>query len=208
MTALITEEQVDFIIESQIKCRFYTDLDGVYNLHTPPFPYQKHEPNGALTGWRDEWKFATVPTSEFEQVPEKFGKDFHICWSPELVANINRLIDCEWVELVFATTWRKRANKFAKIVGMNSGDARFLDAPWERVTDKSKDWWKLELVKQDLIENPIENFIWADDEFVLNPNAVKWATENTNALLIQPSPELGITRELFDTMESYVIGSK
>lgn len=208
MTAVLTEEQVDTIIDNKIKCRFYTDLDGVYNLHVPPFPYRKHEPARELTGWSGDWQFATVPTSEFEQVPLEFGDEFHLCWSTELIDNINRLIECDWVELVFATTWRKRAKKFAKIVGMNAEDARFLDTTWDRVIDKSKDWWKLELVKNDLAENPISNFIWADDEFVLHEKAVKWATENTNALLIQPSPELGITRNLFDTMESYVIGSK
>lgn len=208
MTAVLTSEVVDSVIKGKIKCRFYTDLDGVYNLHTPPFPYLKHEPEGHLTGWGDEWHYATVPTSEFEQVPEKFGKDFHICWSPELIRNINRLIDCDWVEMVFATTWRKRATKFAKIVGMNAQDARFLDTTWDRVTDKSKDWWKLELVQKDLIENPIDHFIWADDEFAINPSAVTWATENTNALIVQPAPELGITRKLFDTMESYVLSLK
>lgn len=208
MTAVLTEKHVDYIIENKIKCRFYTDLDGVYNLHIPPYPYRKHEPAGHLTGWGDEYLFATVPNSEFEQVPEKFGDNFHICWSPELVKNINRLIACEWVEVVFATTWRKRAKKFAQIVGLNAEDARVLDATWERVTDKSKEWWKLELVKKDILENPIENFIWADDEFVLNEDAVKWATGNTKALLVQPSPELGITREQFDIMESYVIGLK
>lgn len=208
MTAILTEKHIDYIIENKVKCRFYTDLDGVYNLHTPPYPHRKHEPEGHLTGWGDEYLFATVPNSEFEQVPEKFGDEFHICWSPELVKSINRLIACEWVEVVFATTWRKRAKKFAKIVGLNAEDARVLDATWERVTDKSKEWWKLELVKKDIQENPIENFIWADDEFVIHEDAITWAVDNTKALLVQPSPELGITREQFDIMESYVLGLK
>lgn len=194
--------------KNKIKFRIYSDIDGVYNLFTPPFPHTKHVPQSSLAGWSPEsWRFSTVPTSEFEQVPPEFGKFFHLCWSTELIELINELIALDLVEFVFATTWRKRAQKFAKIVGLNVDGVRFLDADWNRITDKEKNWWKLEAIQKDLIDNPIEKFMWLDDEFPLQNEAVEWCEANHKGsyLIVSPEPTLGITSSLFDTMRSFVL---
>lgn len=185
--------------------RLYFDIDGVYNAHTPPFPAVAHVPDREKTQWLGEWSNDGLPTTFFEAVPSDFGDTFHICWSRELIAGINELTKHEHVEFVWATTWRERAKVFAEKVGLEAADWRYLDATWDRVTDPAKEWWKFQAVKQDLIENPVDRFIWVDDEFPIRPEAVAWVESRSDGFAVSPAPELGITLELFSLMKEAVI---
>lgn len=185
--------------------RIYCDIDGVFNAHYPPFPKVLHLPDKTLSQWMGEWMNDGVDINLFESLPDDVGDIFHLCWSTELIESFNLLNQREDVEFVWATTWRKKAQIFAEKVGLSAIENRYFDASWERITDKSLEWWKLESIKQDLIDNPVDQFIWIDDEFPIRPDALDWIETRTDGFLVSPNPELGISQELFDLILTSVV---
>lgn len=176
--------------------RAYFDIDGVFNACLAPQVPQ--EPQQEATGWLGEWKNSYVPVHHFESLPDYWGDKFHLCWSTELVQSLNELSRQDGVEIVWATTWRGLApSLFSPTTGIEGENWRFLHAPWERVSQKNP-WWKHELVMQDIAENPVEKFVWVDDDLVVNPDAVSWASGINGAKVVIPSLNTGLTRNQWD----------
>lgn len=187
--------------------RIYCDIDGVFNAHYPPFPKALHLPNKELSQWLGDWINDGVDINLFESLPDDpdLGDIFHLCWSTELIESFNRLNQRDDVEFVWATTWRSKAQIFAEKVGLSVTGSRYFDASWERITDKNLEWWKLEAVKQDLIANPVDQFIWIDDEFPIRSEAIKWVESRNDGFVVAPNPVLGISQDLFDLIHISVV---
>lgn len=185
--------------------RAYFDIDGVFNAHYPPFPKDKHELDILETGWTEkEWLWNALPVDLFEQVPEHYGQFFHLCTSPELLEALLKLSQNPDVEIVWSTTWRKRAATFVEALGFEKPQWRYLDATWDRIIDKDKVWWKQELVAKDLIDNPVDKFIWVDDEFMIRPEAVAWAESLPGGKVLAPTAHLGVTKEQWSNLLNHL----
>lgn len=181
-----------FYLEERLVMRAYFDIDGVFNaVREPQFP---QDPQHEATGWLGEWKNSHIPAHRFESLPEDWGDKFHLCWSTELIESLNSLASNESVEIVWATTWRNLAPTiFSPATGVRGEEWRVLHASWERIERKDS-WWKHELVMQDIMANPVEKFVWVDDDLAINPEAVEWARSMPGAKVIIPSPRTGLTR--------------
>lgn len=182
--------------------RAYFDIDGVFNaVLTPQLP---QTPQREATGWLGEWKNTHLPVHHFEVLPEDWGDKFHLCVSTELIEALNTLSEIPSVEIVWATTWRKLAPVlFSPTVGVRGEEWRVLHAPWSRIEQKSS-WWKHELVMGDIMANPVERFVWVDDDLAINPEAVEWANSIPGGKVIIPSSQTGLTREQWEEITDYL----
>lgn len=182
--------------------RAYIDIDGVFNAVLAP--HLPQVPQHDATGWMGEWNNTYIPIHHFESVPEDWGDKFHLCWSTELIDSLNTLSTVEATDVVWTTTWRKLAQTlFSPTTGTKGEQWRVLDAPWERVIQK-KPWWKHELVMQDIKANPVDKFVWADDELAKNPEAVEWANSIPGAKVIIPDPFTGLTRSQWEEIVNHL----
>lgn len=185
--------------------RAYFDIDGVFNACLAP--QMPQEPQHEATGWHGEWKNSSVPVHHFESLPDYWGDVFHLCWSTELIDSLNSLAARDDVEIVWATTWRNLApTVFSPRTGINGENWRFLHAPWSRIEQKNP-WWKHELVQQDIMENPVERFVWVDDELAKNPEAVQWADGFSGSKVVIPSLSTGLTKIQWDEISGHLLGS-
>jgi hypothetical protein len=182
--------------------RGYFDIDGVFNAVKEPQFAQI--PQREATGWLGEWQNSYIPVHHFESLPEDWGDKFHLCWSNELIDSINALSQAGNVEIVWATTWRNLAPKiFSPTTGIKGEDWRVLHAPWERIEQHSP-WWKHELVMADIKANPVEKFVWVDDDLAINPEAVEWAESIPGAKVIIPSAFTGLTRQQWEEIVDHL----
>lgn len=181
--------------------RAYFDIDGVFNAVNTPQLAQV--PQHDATGWLGQWKNSYIPAHHFESLPDYWGDKFHLCWSTELVEELNRLANREEVEVVWATTWRNLApTVFSPETGINGQDWRFLHATWNRI--EANPWWKHELVMADIAANPVDKFVWVDDDLALFPEAVEWAQSIPGSKVIIPSPVTGLTREQWQEITDHL----
>lgn len=181
--------------------RAYFDIDGVFNAFLAP--HLPQAPQHEATGWLGEWKNSHVPVHHFEFLPENWGDKFHLCWSTELIEELNALSESPSVEVVWATTWRKLApTVFSPTTGVKGEDWRVLHAPWERI--ERSPWWKHELVMNDIATQPVEKFVWVDDDLAINPEAVEWASSIPGGKVIIPSPYTGLTRAQWEEITDHL----
>lgn len=182
--------------------RAYFDIDGVFNAVLEPQLPQIPQPEA--TGWLGEWKNSYVPVHHFEALPENWGDKFHLCWSTELIQSLNELSETPSVEVVWATTWRNLAPTiFSPTTGVKGEAWRVLHAPWERIEQRSP-WWKHDLVMQDIAANPVEKFVWVDDDLAINPEAVEWAQSIPGSKVIIPSAFTGLTRAQWEEIVDHL----
>lgn len=181
--------------------RVYSDIDGVYNAFITVMEPQVPQPE--LTGWRGSWKNGQVHTRFFESPPEEWGEYFPLCWSEELIESVNNLASRGDIEFVWATTWRRLAPlHFAPTSGLKGEHWRVLDAPWERI-EKTDHWWKLELVKADYEANPVDKFVWIDDQLAEHPEAVAWAESLPGGKVVIPTAHTALTRAEWRSIEDH-----
>lgn len=152
-----------------------------------PFGF-KFDPNSAIAGYH------------------KHHLDgFNVWLNPAIGAALLALAGSCDAEIVWATTWNHDANTFiAPNVGLPS-DLPMLELPDINSTDP---WigrpttWKLPTVAGWAAQHPDHRIVWFEDD--LCSDARDWSKDHGNTLLVQPSPNHGITRKHLDTVDAFL----
>jgi len=169
-----------------MKTRIYIDVDGVLNAFHPRS--KSPEEIAEASGW-SSWKSKRV-------------NGYVITWSEELVDELNALAARDDIEFVWLTTWRDEARtQISPALLLDGHNWRFLTdggeatgALWGKPNGP---WWKLEVVREDVIRDPVDNIVWIDDDLPLYPEALEWASER-GVVAVAPSQFYGLTREDLD----------
>lgn len=170
--------------------RIYIDVDGVLNAFHP----RKSSPEeiAEASGWKD-WRSARIA-------------GFVITWSVELIKELNDLASREDVEFVWLTTWRDQARyELSPILELDGQGWRFLtdggEATGRLWGNPGGPWWKLNVIRDDVRRDPVDNIIWIDDDLPLYGDALQWASER-GVVTVAPSEKYGLTRtELDDILD-------
>lgn len=160
--------------------RIYIDVDGVVNAFQTP---------------------ATHGDDDSEGVQEVYG--YWIRYSRNLVEKLNELHSREDVEFVWLTTWQNLAQEFlAPALGLSEWQAVLhkdaAPVAWTYYEAGVRNyWWKLDALRKHLGENPVDKFVWIDDEFYeeIRYEAKNWVKDNytdSEALIIGPDPSEGL----------------
>lgn len=173
----------------KIKPVWFIDVDGVINALPKPAQII-HE-----TVY-DSWQHTQVLT-------------YNILYSPELIANINRL--SEMADIIWLTTWNGHAPTllapalglhdfgFAKAEGTNSS----FDLTGQEPTTR---WWKLNAILEHLYHDQ-RPFIWTDDDISLEVRHAiqgRASFEGVENLLITPNSNIGLTTRDTNLIESFI----
>lgn len=140
------------------------------------------------------------------------GTSFPITWSPDVIDWITRWIDAG-VEIQWLTTWGHDANSSLRhLVGLpelpvaGTYDERWRGAPettgatsHAEMAPAAPDpltgaWWKYDVVKRLLTEQPGRLLIWVDDELFGPSRFRTWADAQELVHPIGPDGDLGLTQ--------------
>lgn len=160
--------------------RIYIDVDGVLNA----FNMSKwFKPSTGL--WSSEYDTTIV-------------LGYRITFNHELIDTLNELDELDNVEFVWLTTWTDSAPlHLAPAIGLdNSWRVLKTDdaAPVYPGDRGATGWWKFGAIKDDLVERPVDQFVWIDDELVNRYGAKEWAMEEypETSLLLSPDDTEGL----------------
>lgn len=172
------------------KVRIYIDVDGVINAFTTKPAWGEPPRQDRILG-------------------------YVITHHKGLIDSLNEIAENDHVEFVWLTTWQNHAvTDLAPVVG--------LDGPWRALTSENcrptgyigfqntAYWWKLDSIIEDLHENPVDKFIWIDDELSLRRGAQDWYnlhhSEKATGLLISPHDSTGLTPDDVCGIIDYING--
>lgn len=174
------------------KVRIYIDVDGVINAFSNAQPWGKVKPSKTVAyGYRITYHQGLIDAL----------KD---------IDNSN-----DHVEFVWLTTWQNLARTdLAPAVGLG-GNWRAIQSEKCRPTGyggyvPQEYWWKLESIIEDLNENPVDRFVWIDDELQMRQGALDWFdlhhAEKATGLLVSPFDRTGLTPDDVCGIIDYING--
>ncbi|MGQ3384521.1 HAD domain-containing protein [Glutamicibacter sp. TV12E] len=110
--------------------------------------------------------------------------------SPQMITELNHILNSHEVQLVWLTTWERAAPAFGHKIGID----RALDAPWLSVEDAHGEWGKLVSVRAFLTQHHKrgDKAAWFDDDLASEHDAALWAARQ-GILAIPPAARHGIT---------------
>ena len=181
------------------------DVDGVLN---------------ALGGWEaypQVWPHWTSGHARAE------GRAYRIVFSPDVVDRLRGWHDAGQVELQWLTTWGHDAN--ASLRGLLdlpelvvAGTYQDEDAAADRQIDGAAShaavapaapdpltgrWWKYEVVRRVLADQPDRTVLWVDDELHDHAGPFRrWAQDQRRVHAIGPAPHTGLTPADLDLIDS------
>jgi len=175
------------------------DVDGVLNAVTLA-------PDEAV--WPD-WRTGTADAN---------GRTWTIRWSPTDVARLLHWHEQGLVELQWLTTWGHHANvALRQLLGApelavagthdEQGSASDLAAPsLAQVTAAAPDeltgrWWKLDVVRRVVAEEPDRPVIWVDDELRGSGNPYADWARGAGIVAVGPQPDRGLDRADLEVLQ-------
>jgi hypothetical protein len=148
------------------------------------------------------------------------GTSFAITWSPDVIDRINSWINAE-VEIQWLTTWGYDANNSLRhLVGLPELTvAGTHNGSWQGVPEDKNvtshaamapaapdpltgEWWKYDVVKRLLSEQPGRLLVWVDDELFPPTRFRRWADEHESIHPIGPDGHLGLTEADIEEIEA------
>lgn len=180
------------------------DVDGVLNA-VPS--------SGASSAWSD-WRTGHAVAQE---------SSFRITWSPSVVAAVRgwrELAEVQWL-----TTWGHDANTSLRhllelpelpVAGthddgapggtpVQEADAHADVAPAapDALTGR---WWKFDVVRRIVREQPGRRIVWVDDDLVGEGEIQRWVRDAVDCLLVVPHPASGLTEDDLAAVDAYLRG--
>ena len=177
------------------------DVDGVLNALD-----DADELAGSWSDWRQGWATAD-------------GRRWPITWSPTVVAQLAAWHRSGRLELQWLTTWGHDANaELRDLLGLpelavagtyqdedadgaatSAADSHAAAAP-SAPDPLSGRWWKYDVVRRILAQQPDRRVIWVDDELQSGTAFRRWADEQPLLHAVGPDPVCGLTDEDLATM--------
>lgn len=159
----------------------YLDVDGVLNAVSGRAPSKR------LVGW--------------EEYREVHVKGFRIHYAPALIDALNALAARDDVTFKWLTTWKHdAARKLSGAIGLNGQDWEVLDGDLHAWGGGA--WWKLTAIRNDLDSRSI----WIDDDISAEREAIEWAGQHEELLLVSPSVVHGLSKDDLTAITEYLDG--
>ena len=110
--------------------------------------------------------------------------------SPQMVTELNQILNDHDVRLVWLTTWESAAPAFGHKIGIDNA----LDAPWLSTEDAHGEWGKLVSVRAFFSQHSKlgDKVAWLDDDLASEHDFALWAARQ-GVLAIPPAARHGIT---------------
>ncbi len=169
------------------------DIDGVLNAFDHPM----------MHSWFNRARFnkSSLSADAFQDL-EQFsvktsgGSEFQFISSLELMADLVRLHDSGFVEIAWLTTWQHDAvSEVAPLFGL----PHFPVAATQYGDDP---WWKTHAgIEAIQLGRPI---IWTDDDAITRKAARLFSESDIDHLLIQPNPNVALTRKHIAVIEEFL----
>ena len=137
------------------------------------------------------------------------GSRYHITFSPAVIAQLLAWHESGQVEVQWLTTWGHDANdELRRLLGMPElVVAGTYDAPTPTATGAASHaevapaapdplsgrWWKYDVVRRVLNDNPGRTVIWIDDELFEDNRFSRWAAAQPDVVAVGPNPRCGLT---------------
>lgn len=207
MTVLLNEK----VAVDGTKPLIFLDFDGVVNaLNRFPEWVGEGKPTELDYIFKDpkKWVPGEVPVPETEfyaptnsKVVEFHGREYHIQWSDELVAEFNDIIEDGSVQLLWLTTWREYTDALLNdLLGLKVPEGSWMDFPQRGGGFSGKAEAIGELYQ---ILNPKPPFVWLDDvETHAFSNYWEGEISEANAYL---TDKLGAEALVIETLGTYGI---
>jgi len=134
---------------------------------------------------------------------------FPIRYDPRVVDGLNALTDSGLMELIWVSTWSASArDRLAPAIGLEGGGQVLADANDPSLArhpyDANREWWKLQLLLDEIAGDPTRPVIWADDDLDDGTRA-RWPELHPGpSLLITPDSGAGLTMHDVDLMADFV----
>jgi len=110
--------------------------------------------------------------------------------SPQMVMELNQVMDAHNVRLVWLTTWQSAAPAFGHKIGIDGA----LEAPWLSTEDAMGEWGKLVSIRAFMQKHRKsgDKIAWFDDDLASEHQAALWAAQQ-GIHATPPAPRHGIT---------------
>lgn len=152
------------------------------------------------------------------------GTSWPILWAPAVVDRLRSWHEVGLVEIQWLTTWGHDANdELRRLLGLPrlevagtynefdlDGATADVDADAHAAVAPSAPdplsgyWWKYDVVRRVLDQNPGRPVIWVDDELHHEPGAFRrWAEEHPDVLPVGPEPMRGLVRGDLDLIQEF-----
>lgn len=179
----------------QPKVRVLLDVDGCVNAVPPDYSRLAHM-------WGVIREVSGVN-------PKGLHPGFRITFTPTWGEFFNELIS-QGVDVNWLTTWREDANVWISPLLDMPQDLPVLGTDIVQTRSgvflitTDRDWWKHECAEALWNAEHIP-FVWIDDDFDENPEAVEWAESlGDDCLIIHPYTEVGITLDHMEEIRGFV----
>jgi len=177
------------------------DVDGVLNA----VPH-----SGASPAW-PEWCTGHAVAQE---------SAFRITWSPTVVDAVRgwtELADVQWL-----TTWGHDANTSLRHLlelpelpvagthdeedagGRAPGSGAHADVAPAAPEPLTGRWWKFDVVRRIVGEQPGRRIVWVDDDLVGEVDIQDWVRDAVDCLLVVPHPASGLTEDDLAAIDAYL----
>lgn len=160
---------------------WFLDIDGVINAVCERFPK-------GFTDW--------------QVLRSHLG--YRITYSPTVIAELNEVDRQGLAHIYWLTTWCEEAQILAKDIGVDEFPLAATKA--DMVASTSSSWWKLDVVRAWVAQNPGRRFVWTDDDLAFDRDAFEFlaALPAGQALAIAPKTRDGLTFEQLVLIEEFL----
>jgi hypothetical protein len=152
------------------------------------------------------------------------GQLWPITFSPDIVGTLRAWHEQGRVEVQWLTTWGHAANEtLRELLGLPhlqvagtyddelaDGDAADDEFSLAGATPSAPDalsgsWWKYDVVRRVLREQPGRRVVWVDDELTDDSEFTAWARRQPGLLAIGPDPRRGLTTDDLQTIDRWLL---
>jgi hypothetical protein len=153
--------------------------------------------DGVINASRPGWGNAGIKRDVWVSCRNEFIK---LRFSPELVAEMVKLIRKGAVEIRWATSWCCEATRLEEVLRLP-----YLQRCWTDCFDSDQAALPKAVAAQDVLRQG-RRLIWTDDVEVPEPDTERYAryTENGRALLIKPKSSRGLRPGHIDLIKSWI----
>lgn len=126
---------------------------------------------------------------------------FTVRLDPTIGARLQAIAADAGAEIFWATTWNHQANQLIAPRAGLPDDLTVIELPESPEVDTDATW-KLPTIAAWVAGRPGLPIVWIDDD--LGPDADAWARARGNVLLVQPSPDHGITSAHLEEISTFL----